>query len=1725
MSGFVIYSMGDADFMRLALLGLSHAFEQGAISIAKIGLLLGLLAVFWKGVWSPDKIEFKQFFIGFFLVYILFTPQVEVTLIHNDGASADAMPPIPIGIALTGAIATNFGYSMANSLREFYHTTYLPGSAATGTYRGMLGLDKTDAGGTAVAGNGLEPLRALMKLRYNEPIGTFNSALSDQDIDFTTSLGNYIEDCVLKDEYNSSTNTEVETSKYYTSNFAWDHMKVGYNGWVTSVALDNGQGFKNMGCGDAYTKISQVMDTTLHLNALSGGSFKGEALDEQVKQGQEMLGAVNADAWKIKVNQLIYYHYKKTQAESRWASQAELMASQVEFEAIDKRRASIGVQHSLWSEMAIPLITYIEAFVFLIGPIMPFVIAFGEKGAGLVVKYFFILVWVNTWPVLQVGVNMYLQNAINKASFNTSPYDAFSWAGFNTTFTEVDSFIAMGSTLQTMVPALSLMLLYGSAHTMINVANSAQKGGGSEGAAASPTAAAPAHSGKTSTGNAAISYNTNTGQLEHSNTGAGDVSAGMKNYTTGNVASNTSSTGTQRSTEQMQSAQTAINQSASKISSMLTESADGKSIVQSESSNNSEGVQAAEEWGNALMKTGKFTLGESKALGVAIATGMYGSANAEISAAFKMPLGGKDSNGRAISPFSGGIALKADAGVKVAASSDLKSGLAKLKEISTSGSEGWSQKDSESLQAAYTKSQALGNQVTSGNKASFGQVGLNAETASKAWSTASKQSENESRLQSELGNFSGSNNFNFNAINGDGFNNTSQEDLASGKLPAESVRATALGNMSNQQKQQFSDYKSQNGFGNTLNDDMKALKGFSQTEQGSSLAGMASNFKTTDEFKNDFNSSIGDTSGLSKVDYNQKVGRFADNQFESLMSGAGGQRFETAANYLEQMNKSIGGGAANLQTAANDFRKLDQIADKAFNTPAPKTAEQDGGPTAKSVQDRVEGTQLEQQQHKANKDSLIDNSNIKEVHQANVDNVKNRPASTSPESVKSDALSNQKINSAPLDNNIQPVKDMVEKAANLTGSAAAEVSPVVAKVEEMITGTAQEKAASSISSNGRVSDSAGQLLTSGNKDEAHTKIAEIVGAGLSPDATKQDKYNLMEMLSAGQTAPSTIESLRATGDKEDAKLADTIQQNVNSLENSFNGAPSNSDNKELMRQASSLHANGQASLEQIAGYTGLSGQSWTKANPDSDPSAQMPNQSQSDNRALPMIKEADDLKVGKALEKSLKDNGQENTPLFKQVQDRNTNLSSTLDSNKDLYASSLARSTFASQSNPNTLEAGKIISSSLNGAEPSSFKNDSFDGVLQQKGANSVSSFVGLGGLSKNVNDMASYEQTRPLLKEGLANLESKPEFSEQANRLRGTIAGLDKKMGFDQRESMSLTGTVGYQTSAQQQPVDGKMDARSLDKFNSAKDGQTFSFGGDSKFTKESVGEGESKQSFLRHENGQAMKLATNENGSARLTPFDPSNIENKQTEQSQGNASTSTVGTSTEQTVNSISGVNNPNANASSTVGTPVAGVTQATPAQSRSGGNEDKQTEQGQVNANASTSTVGTSNEQTVNSTSGVNNPNANASSTVGSTLASATQAAPVQPQNGSSEDKQTEQGQESISASDGGNVTRTQSGTNDAVTNDNQKLDGDFITSSFGDGDRINVNPASFENILSADNGTKFEVAGEQFTKINSSDGDLRSANLLHEGSGDKYNIYENQNTGESNLSIEALNKHF
>ena len=924
MTGFVIYSMGDPDFIRLALLGLSHAFEQGALSLAKIGLMLGLLAAFWQGVWNPGKIEFKQFFIGFFLVIIFFGKSVPVTLIHGDGVGADAMPPIPIGIALGGTIATNFGHAMADSLRQFYHTAYVPGSAATGSYRAMIGADGGGGQAVPVAGNGLQPFRELMKMKFDGNLDSFTStsayfAASNAtgsapaggiSKNISKSLQNYLSDCVLKDMYNQRNVQQVNEESMQTSPWAWGAMKVSYNGWATSINVDKGQGWKGVGCGIAYDNINKALVAEWKKIAESGGSTKAAINEALANYGQAMLGSTNAEAWKIKVNQVMLYHFKKAKTRSRWASQAELMASQAEFEALDKRRVSTGVQYSLWSEMAIPLMTYIEAFVFLIGPLMPFIVAFGEKGAGMVLKYFFLLIWVNTWPILQVGVNMYLQNAINKASFGSMTYDAFSWSGFNTSFTEIESFIAMGSTLQTMVPALSLMLLYGSVHTAINMSNSAQKGGGSEGAMATPKAAGSADSGKLSVGNNSYTHDAHVGGIVQSYNGSNAAPIGMSQNNTKTDLSAATATNIQAARQSAEQASTTSTKSVTDMINMMEVGSDGKSMQLTDGATRSQGMQRANAYADQLMKLEGMDKQDAKSLGLALAGGMGVKAQAEASAALgfgaKASVGGavgedgkRTGGGKVDSSAKFGVGVKGE--ISAQATTKLDTALSNLASISEKKGENWSFSNTEQGSAVLASAEQLSTANATGNTAGFGKSGQELEQSSKQWTEANSLVESETRNLSAIQGYSGGTSYNLAGVTSEAAQNRNDEKFSDGSNLSEHARNTAFGSMDKEQRAAFDTFKAGGTYAKGLNGDIQALKDFSQTKEGASLAGMSSNFKTTQENAADFEKKIAADVGGDKSLQAQReaTGRYADAAFKNIMSTFGSERFEASAKFLE----------------------------------------------------------------------------------------------------------------------------------------------------------------------------------------------------------------------------------------------------------------------------------------------------------------------------------------------------------------------------------------------------------------------------------------------------------------------------------------------------------------------------------------------------------------------------------------------------------------------------------------------------------------------------------------------------------------------------------------------------------------------------------------------------------------------------------------------------------
>ncbi|EJL6492358.1 conjugal transfer protein TraG N-terminal domain-containing protein [Vibrio cholerae] len=1400
MSGFVIYSMGDPSFMRLALLGLSHAFEQGAISIAKIGLMLGLLAVFWNGIWNPGKIEFKQFFIGFFLVLILFGKSVPVTLIHADGG-ADAMPDIPVGIALGGTLATTFGYTMANSLREFYHTTYVPGSAATGSYRAMIGIDGDDPSSVPVAGNGLEPLRELMKMRFTGDIDEFKAGQAyaataaitsgASATDLASSVDSYIKNCVLKDLYLKNGAQEINENAMSTLPYSWDAMKVTYNGWTTEVNVDAGQGWKVMGCSDAYVKIGNAIGTEWKYVAEHGGSIGGNADEIQLKEGQSMLTDTSYDAWKIKVNQILQYHWKKAKAGSPWASEAELMASQAEFQAIDQRRVSTAVQYSLWSEMAIPLITYIEAFVFLIGPIMPFVVAFGEKGMGMVIKYFFLLIWVNTWPILQVGVNMYLQNAMNNASFNSTSYDAFSWAGYNTSFTELESFIAMGATLQTMVPALSLMLLYGSVHTAINLSNSASKGGGSEGAVATPKATGSADGGKLSVGQNSKVYDASAGGSVDSYTGSNSAPIGMAQNNTKTDLNNTTSAALTNATETAKQESSKLNNAHQEMFNNMTVGGENATAAQTEAATKNEGIARANAYAKTLMDTGQFTAQDAKTLGLALSGGMGVKAQAEAAAALGF---GKD--GAVSAKF--GAAVKGEMGVD--AKSKLDAAISNVASKTTQSGDNWNFSNTESGSAMLSKAESLSTSRSSGENAGFGESGSRAVEASTAWTNAQKQVEQESKVQAAIAGMSSGISYNLAGVTSTAANNKNDEKFADGSLLAGVAQKTALGSMNAEQRQKFDDFKKQGGYEAGLNGDMKALKDFAGTKDGESLKGMAGQFKTTDQYAAEYDQAIKQDTGNDKSLQARMAatGRYADKAFKDIMLNSGSQRYQAGANYLDTLNDNIGGGMKQWSAAANDIRNIGAAAEAPLKNGPPPTAEQDGGPTKKSVEATNERGKAAAVAAVAAQQAAIATTNPSQTHQENkveiADNVKADPTK---EAKADEVLKNADKQTGAAQKDVpgivQPLTDGIVPTAKALEPLAQSAADTGKWLNNTINGTKQEQATERLAASEGVSKDIAAKITGQDSNTQHSDLVQAVSNGLRLDATQQERNEALGTLAAAKGAESEIARLRATGDKEDAALADTMQRNVNSVNTALDRV-SGIDKDVLSGLAEKVNS-GELSMSQA--NAGLQMAMNDKYDPVKAAETSFNTNTggmQGNNMYGHKVQEAafnrleNDIAGGKAIMSEMESKGQVATVDYQLLSSRVEQAEQFMESKKDEHTASVATSAFkdgikgSDGFNELSKVGNQVISDALKGNDVTALNKANIDTAMSGSESKGFSLFS--AGETKSVEQMKQYEEMRGGLVNAAEALKATPGMEAAGARLDSAIQKLDAQTGFDARNA-----------------------------------------------------------------------------------------------------------------------------------------------------------------------------------------------------------------------------------------------------------------------------------------------------------------------------------------------------
>ncbi|MCU8001222.1 conjugal transfer protein TraG N-terminal domain-containing protein, partial [Shewanella sp. SM95] len=592
-----IYSLGDLDLLIKMAQSAELAFSDGGIAnsnLIAIGLGITLLVSAFKQIFDPDKFHVKEFFIALFTYMFLFTPKVDFYVESVRTGEVSQSFTLPFGIVAPAALATMIGGGFAQGMSEAY-------SSITPNY-------------DTEPGTNIDPLKALLKARF---VGTSEADASYRSVG--ENLGAYIKNCYFEDIRNGKNPTgqavqEVHHDESVTGAFDWTKFKVTSGSWFTPYYDVNTKSYTKITCADAYAKLgNDLSDSSPWAEEMKGRAavLYNMAEESQVEKVFESLTGDTANLINLYRANFVKAMMAKVGASYVELEPSERLAFQQEFDAIQQRHLSQAAQSSFFLETAPALITWFECFIFLIAPLLPVFLTFGSKGIMMAGKLYSFLLAVNFWPIIQVGVNMYTNHYFNKLMCSLPGNDSSSvqncmiapsmrnWSidslgGMDSTYTTLETFVSQAAIIQTMVPALAMMIVFGGVHTMMGATQKAQMGANMDAKGVSPQTVNS--DGKTVSSGGYSQTMTSNGEWMESRQGAGNMSS----ISTGGSTYNAQHAGT-----------SAVALAESGVSSLTS----SKTAAQQDLAAANERLQTAIGTGNAYQNAHQAGLGFEEARG------------------------------------------------------------------------------------------------------------------------------------------------------------------------------------------------------------------------------------------------------------------------------------------------------------------------------------------------------------------------------------------------------------------------------------------------------------------------------------------------------------------------------------------------------------------------------------------------------------------------------------------------------------------------------------------------------------------------------------------------------------------------------------------------------------------------------------------------------------------------------------------------------------------------------------------------------------------------------------------------------------------------------------------------------------------------------------------------------------------------------------------------------
>ncbi|EGT5675316.1 conjugal transfer protein TraG [Cronobacter dublinensis subsp. dublinensis] len=467
MSEWNVYTVGSVDFLYNVFNAIAMLFNHGTYSDTfRISALLGVIGIVIASAISGAKtLSFGQMAVCVVMYMLFFQVSARVNLEDMTTGEYRAIDNVPWGLAAPASVISTVGYAVTENIEQAFSTPSM-----------------TEYGA-------LDPLFSLAAYydTLKEPMRWSLSAAGSSNADIAGSIDSYVRTCVANDiARDANTYAHIWRSNSgvdsVASNDASTYVVI-YDGKGSNGPPVNPRNASQYTCAEAYTKLKdQASGSVSTLNnsfARVLGQY-GRCNDCTASQKvTEMMNFYNISSSNIRDFQLQMMmmpnliNLPKDANMDAFKSNAAIARAQTQTQQAFQW-ASGGSSFLYWMSSFMPIF---QGVIYSLAPFMAFLLGLGVMGLRLIMKYFLIVVWTQTWVPLAAVINLYvltkMQSTTEAISNMTASASTLPFNQIYDIIIATQKNIALAGNLFGLIPALAGFIVWGSSIAFNSLAQSA----------------------------------------------------------------------------------------------------------------------------------------------------------------------------------------------------------------------------------------------------------------------------------------------------------------------------------------------------------------------------------------------------------------------------------------------------------------------------------------------------------------------------------------------------------------------------------------------------------------------------------------------------------------------------------------------------------------------------------------------------------------------------------------------------------------------------------------------------------------------------------------------------------------------------------------------------------------------------------------------------------------------------------------------------------------------------------------------------------------------------------------------------------------------------------------------------------------------------------------------------------------------------------------------------